>query len=93
MTISTRPAAEPAPSAGAFERVRIATERCKGCGLCVAACPHHALALDTSFVNERGYHPVRLIDGQACTSCALCARVCPDAGFTVLVPPKGMPCP
>ena len=71
-----------------FEPLDIASDRCKGCGLCVEACPKGVLALDDSVVNERGYHPVRLTDGALCTSCALCARVCPDVVFTVYARPK-----
>jgi 2-oxoglutarate ferredoxin oxidoreductase subunit delta len=68
--------------------LRIATDRCKGCELCVAACTPGALALDTSVVNALGYHPVRLIDAAACTSCARCAKVCPDVVFTVFAAPR-----
>ncbi len=73
----------------AFQPLVIAGERCKACGLCVAFCPKHVLALETSLVNVLGYHPVSLTDPSACTSCVLCARVCPEAVFTVLAPPKG----
>ena len=66
----------------------VASERCKGCELCVTACPQHVLELDSSIVNALGYHPVRLTDAGACTSCAFCARVCPDTVFTVYAPPK-----
>lgn len=68
--------------------LHIATDRCKGCELCVTECPKHVLALDTSTVNALGYHPVTLTDAAACTSCALCARICPDAVFTVYAPPR-----
>jgi len=64
----------------------IATDRCKGCELCVTACPPHVLALDVDRVNRLGYHPVTLVDAAGCTSCARCARVCPDAVFTVFAP-------
>lgn len=67
----------------------IASDRCKGCELCVGACPQHVLELDTAIVNALGYHPVQLTDAAGCTSCARCARVCPDAVFTVFAPRKG----
>jgi 2-oxoglutarate ferredoxin oxidoreductase subunit delta len=67
----------------------IAADRCKGCELCVAACPKAILALDRGRVNVLGYHPIRLTDASGCTSCALCARVCPDTVFTVWAAPKG----
>lgn len=66
----------------------IATERCKGCELCIAACPQGVLALDVSRTNGLGHHPIRLLDAAGCTSCAFCARVCPDAVFTVYAPPR-----
>ena len=61
----------------------IATDHCKGCQLCIGACPKGVLVLDTGIVNALGHHPVRLVDARQCTSCALCARVCPDAVFTI----------
>ena len=35
--------------------VVIDTERCKGCNLCVVACPTQTLALSKTAVNHRGY--------------------------------------
>jgi 2-oxoglutarate ferredoxin oxidoreductase subunit delta len=67
--------------------VEIAEERCKGCELCIVACPKGALSLDRSRVNILGYHPVALVDAASCTSCAFCARVCPDCVFTVWARP------
>jgi 2-oxoglutarate ferredoxin oxidoreductase subunit delta len=69
----------------------IAEQRCKGCELCVSACPKDVLALDRSRVNVLGYHPIELIDAAGCTSCAFCARVCPDSVFTVWASPRGVP--
>ena len=79
---ASHPASEP------FEPLDIATDRCKGCGLCVSVCPKHVLALDEAAVNALGYHPVGLTDPAACTSCALCARICPDAVFAVYARPR-----
>ncbi len=80
--------ASPPRAPATFSPLDIATARCKGCELCVGACPKDCLALDTSIVNGLGYHPVHLTDASACTSCAFCARVCPDAVFTVYALPK-----
>ena len=63
--------------------VHIVPGRCKGCGLCVVACPQHVLGF-SSALNSQGYHPVELFDDlNACTGCAMCALVCPDAVITV----------
>lgn len=63
--------------------VTVASQRCKGCGLCIAACPQHVLAFGDG-LNAQGYHPVELLDSlHGCTGCALCALVCPDVVFTV----------
>ena len=67
MTVAIHPAETEPPVAEAFQPLDIAVDRCKGCGLCVAICPKHVLALEPSFVNEHGYHPVQLTDAAACT--------------------------
>lgn len=74
--------------ATAWAPLAIAVDRCKGCELCIAACPKHVLELDPARTNLLGHHPIRLTDAGACTSCAFCARVCPDAVFTVFAKPK-----
>jgi 2-oxoglutarate ferredoxin oxidoreductase subunit delta len=56
---------------------------CKGCDLCVNACPQHVLALDLDQLTSKGYHPARLISTEGCTGCAICAVVCPEAAITV----------
>ena len=76
--------------ADAWSPLAIASERCKGCELCITACPHHVLALDERIVNRLGYHPVRLTDPAGCTSCVICARVCPDVVFTIYAPRKAV---
>lgn len=55
---------------------------CKGCDLCVDACPQEVLALDLLHLTPKGYHPVHLVQ-EGCTGCAICAIVCPEAALTV----------
>ncbi len=55
---------------------------CKGCGLCVDACPQKVIALDMEDLTPKGYHPAQLI-GDGCTGCVICAIICPDAAITV----------
>jgi 2-oxoglutarate ferredoxin oxidoreductase subunit delta len=88
MTVAVRPTVDRARERETFEPLDIASDLCKGCGLCIDVCPKHVLANDETAVNAIGYHPIRLLDAGACTSCALCARVCPDAVFTVYARPK-----
>ncbi len=55
---------------------------CKGCELCISACPQDVLALDMERLTPKGYHPVELT-GEGCTGCAICALVCPEAALTI----------
>jgi 2-oxoglutarate ferredoxin oxidoreductase subunit delta len=64
-------------------RIVIDVERCKGCELCISACPPAVIALADE-LNSKGYRPVILLDPEhECTGCALCATVCPDGCITV----------
>jgi 2-oxoglutarate ferredoxin oxidoreductase subunit delta len=54
---------------------------CKGCELCIDACPQDSLALSPN-INAQGYHYAVLIKDN-CTGCVNCALVCPDAVITV----------
>lgn len=55
---------------------------CKGCDLCVNACPQGVIALDMSRLTSKGYHPAYL-SSEGCTGCVICAIVCPEAALTV----------
>ena len=59
------------------------TERCKGCSLCVVACPHDVIALADKTVNVHGYRYVEPVHAEACVGCTSCAMVCPDGCITV----------
>lgn len=63
--------------------VIINEEKCKGCGLCVRACPKKIVALSNTKLNSKGYHPAEVTDMSQCIACASCARTCPDAVITI----------
>ena len=58
------------------------TERCKGCNLCVVACPLNVIAL-TKEVNVKGYNYAHQILEDTCNGCSSCATVCPDGCISV----------
>jgi 2-oxoglutarate ferredoxin oxidoreductase subunit delta len=61
--------------------VDIQIDTCKGCELCIEACPQESIALSKE-INKLGYHYAVLIKDN-CTGCVNCALVCPDAVITV----------
>ena len=58
-------------------------ERCKGCDLCVVACPSEVLELHPRKVNNKGHHYVYMKNPDACIGCASCGVVCPDGCLTI----------
>ena len=64
-------------------RILVDEKVCKGCSMCVNACPLHLIALCTDGLNSKGYHPARLMEPEKCVGCAACATMCPDTAITV----------
>ena len=60
-----------------MSRVMIRQERCKGCELCIHACPQNVLAISEK-INEKGYFYSEVADQPRCIGCRLCAITCPD---------------
>ena len=56
-------------------------EKCKGCELCVEACPQESLETSRQ-VNQKGYLYIVKIEDN-CTGCTNCALVCPEGSITV----------
>lgn len=56
-------------------------EKCKGCELCVEACPQEALE-NSKKVNNKGYLYIVKVE-DTCTGCTSCAMVCPEGAITV----------
>lgn len=92
MTGSAGSAAAPSAAVGTSRRpgprgtLTIALEACKGCELCIAACPPGVLSMSTA-VNATGYRYPELHLG--CTGCMACQMVCPDYVFDVYRYPRG----
>ena len=63
--------------------VTVDSNRCKGCALCVVACPTQVLMLQPKEVNDRGYHFAFMAEPEKCIGCGSCALVCPDACIEV----------
>ncbi len=66
-----------------MNKVSFKIDLCKGCGLCVSACPKKIIALDTGSLNKKGYHPAGVTDAEKCIACAMCATICPDVVIKV----------
>lgn len=62
--------------------IKIDKELCKGCNLCVIACPKNLLRLSAN-VNHKGYNHAEQPDYTDCNGCTACAICCPDACITV----------
>jgi 2-oxoglutarate ferredoxin oxidoreductase subunit delta len=63
-------------------RITIDREKCKGCLLCISACPKGLIVEEKEF-NRRGAKPVKFIGAQECAGCCLCAVICPDCCIEV----------
>ncbi len=57
-------------------------EECKGCGVCIPACPSDVLDFAKE-VNGKGYHYSHMKNPEACIGCQNCAIVCPDGVISV----------
>ncbi|MCL2579784.1 MAG: 4Fe-4S binding protein [Oscillospiraceae bacterium] len=64
-------------------RVTIDEKLCKGCGVCVAACPKQVLFLNREKFNAKGYNPSCMGKIDDCTACCVCGLVCPDCAIKV----------
>jgi len=60
----------------------IDADRCKGCELCVFACPERVLEMSPD-INAKGYFFPDVARVEDCTGCRYCLLVCPDTAVQV----------
>jgi len=58
--------------------IQVDVNECKGCGLCIEACPPKVIALSER-LNHYGYRTATYA-GSGCTGCGICFLVCPEPG-------------
>ncbi|MDR0485443.1 MAG: 4Fe-4S binding protein [Elusimicrobiota bacterium] len=62
--------------------IKINSQKCKGCGLCINVCPKKVLSFSKGF-NKAGYHPAEPEKADICISCGFCYQICPDTCIEV----------
>jgi len=62
--------------------IKINTNKCKGCLLCIEVCPK-GLIEQAKELNSRGVKPAKTKSNQGCIGCGMCAIICPDVCIEV----------
>ena len=66
-----------------MNKVTFREERCKGCELCVGACPKKIIKIAEDRLNAKGCRPAEITNQEECIGCAFCATICPDVVIEV----------
>ena len=63
-------------------RIEISQKWCKGCYICLEACPKKVFE-KAGEVSEKGFFPVVVVRPEDCISCLQCEMLCPDLAINV----------
>jgi 2-oxoglutarate ferredoxin oxidoreductase subunit delta len=63
-------------------RMTVNPNLCKGCGLCLSACPKKIIKFSDK-INTKGYHYAEVVEQEQCIACKMCYQICPDVAITV----------
>jgi len=58
-------------------------ENCKGCELCISACPKDILRMSED-TNKKSVNYAICIDESKCIACKMCAITCPDSVIEII---------
>jgi 2-oxoglutarate ferredoxin oxidoreductase subunit delta len=61
-------------------QIVINPDLCKGCELCVHACPQQILGMGKK-MNAKGYFYAEVEEQKRCIGCRLCCITCPDVAI------------
>lgn len=64
--------------------VEFFTDKCKGCTLCVNACPKKIISMDSTNVNKKGYITPKIDKMEDCIGCGSCFIMCPESCLKVV---------
>ena len=62
--------------------IKIDKNYCKGCELCVFACPMQIISMSKE-INLKGYYIAQVHEPTKCIGCMICAITCPDIAIEV----------
>jgi len=63
-------------------RMTVDPNYCKGCGLCIAACPKKIIRFSEN-INAKGYNYAECFEQEKCIACKMCYVTCPDVAITI----------
>ena len=62
--------------------VSVNDSKCKGCALCVSACPKKIMKISDK-ANQSGQYVAVCSDPPSCIGCKCCGIICPDDAITI----------